>query len=121
MLNQKLMTIYLIVFLGLHTCVLVSFIVLRVRRDLLHNLINAATKYVQKKSSSRKFIKADDLIVGSEIYWWFRNILPLESGLTGMVPKNPATRARINRNGSHSSGSEISCDRVSKNSWVYLA
>ena len=24
-----------------------------------------------------------------------------------MVPKNPATRARINRNGSHSSGSEI--------------
>ena len=27
-----------------------------------------------------------------------------------MVPKNPATRARINRNGSHSSGPEISCD-----------
>ena len=27
-----------------------------------------------------------------------------------MVPKNPATRARINRNGSDSSGSEISCD-----------
>ena len=27
-----------------------------------------------------------------------------------MVPKNPATKARINRNGSHSSGSEISCD-----------
>ena len=27
-----------------------------------------------------------------------------------MVPQNPATRARINRNGSHSSGSEISYD-----------
>ena len=50
------------------------------------------------------------LLVGSEISWWFPNILPLESGLIGMVPKNPATRARINRNGSHSSGSEISCD-----------
>ena len=27
-----------------------------------------------------------------------------------MVPKYPAARARINRNGSDSSGSEISCD-----------
>ena len=27
-----------------------------------------------------------------------------------MVPQNPATRARINRIGSYSSGSEISCD-----------
>ena len=53
---------------------------------------------------------ANDLLVGSEISWWFPNILPLESGLIGVVPKNPATRARINRNGSHSSGSEISCD-----------
>ena len=52
---------------------------------------------------------ANDL-VGSEISWWFPNILPLESGLIGMVPKNPATRARINRNGSYCSGSEISCD-----------
>ena len=52
----------------------------------------------------------NDLLVGSEISWWFPNILPLESGLIGMVPKNLATRARINRYGSHSSGSEISCD-----------
>ena len=43
---------------------------------------------------------ANDL-VDPEISWWFPNILPLESGLIGMVPKNPATRARINRNGSH--------------------
>ena len=57
---------------------------------------------------------ANDLLVGSEISWWFPNILPLESGLIGMVPKNPATRARINRNGSHSSGSEISCDTGSR-------
>ena len=49
-------------------------------------------------------------MVGSEISWWFRNILPLGSGLIGMVPKYPAARARINRNGSDSSGSEISCD-----------
>ena len=74
------------------------------RRDLLHNLINAATVWEQK------FMWAYDLLVGSEISWWFPNILPLESGLIGMVPKNPATRARMNRNGSHSSGSEISCD-----------
>ena len=53
---------------------------------------------------------ANDVLVGSEISWWFPNILSLESGLIGMVPKNPGTRARINRNGSHSSGSEISCD-----------
>ena len=53
---------------------------------------------------------ANDLLVGSEISRWFPNILPLESGLIGMVPQNPATRARIDRNGSHSSGSEISCD-----------
>ena len=53
---------------------------------------------------------ANDLLVGSEMSWWFPNILPLESGLIGMAPKNPATRARINRNGSHSSGYEISCD-----------
>ena len=53
---------------------------------------------------------ADDLLVGSEISRWFPNILPLESGLIGMVPKNPTTRAGINRNGSHSSGSEISSD-----------
>ena len=55
---------------------------------------------------------ANDLLVGFEISWWFPNILPLESELIGMVPKNPATRPRINRNGSHSSGSEISCDTV---------
>ena len=53
---------------------------------------------------------ANDLLVGSEISWWFPKTLPQESGLIGMVPKNPATRVRINRNGSHSSGSEISCD-----------
>ena len=58
----------------------------------------------------KSHIRADDLIVGSEISWWFRNILPLGSGLIGMVPKYPAARARINRNGSDSSGSEISCD-----------
>ena len=52
-------------------------------------------------------------MVGSEISWWFRNILPLGSGLIGMVPKYPAARARINRNGSDSSGSEISCDTAS--------
>ena len=62
------------------------------------------------RKSHKVKIRADDLIVGSEIYWWFPNILPLGSGLIGMVPKNPATRARINRNGSDSSGSEISCD-----------
>ena len=55
-------------------------------------------------------MRADDLMVGSEISWWFRNILPLGSGSIGMVPKYPAARARINRNGSDSSGSEISCD-----------
>ena len=61
---------------------------------------------------------ANDLLVGSEISWWFPNILPQESGLIGMVPKNPATRARINGNGSHSSGSQISCDTGASDGYV---
>ena len=35
-----------------------------------------------------------------------------------MVPKYPAARARINRNGSDSSGSEISCDTGTSNIYV---
>ena len=31
-----------------------------------------------------------------------------------MVPRYPTTRVRIDRNGSHSSGSEISCDTGTK-------
>ena len=44
---------------------------------------------------------ANDLLLGSEISWWFPNILPLVSGLIGMVPirlvpKYPVTPAPQN-------------------------
>ena len=47
---------------------------------MFHNLIKAATQSVKKKSLNQKFIRVDNLIVGSEIFWWFPKILLLESG-----------------------------------------
>ena len=57
----------------------------------------------RKSHKVKKPIKADDLIVGSEISWWFGNILPLGSGLIGMVPirsvqKYPVTPVRYSVN-----------------------